>query len=211
MVSLEPDHGLEPYYRRELLEQWRQSSRAQRRRGRAWYSTAREMLAELARETGYSVEQAVAVLAITSPGAQLTTNLSWTRQALESHGAAKVGRFPNAMRPKIRAALADPAAAHEWAIGPKVGPFHRAILGDDSCLVLDRWALFAAQGHGSDRDSNHQLTKSVRAAIEQAYRSAARRARCKVRDFQATVWIHVRETTPHAKDGVVHRLQDITN
>lgn len=211
MVGLAPDHGLEPYYRRELLERWASANPAQRRRGRTWYPTARAILEGVAADTGYTLDQAIAVMAITSPGAQVATNLGWTREALESDGRAKVGRFPNVMRPKIAAVLADPEYASAYVTGPKVGPFFQAIRGDDSALVLDRWAIYAAQGSGS-REENHKLRRDVRAAIVTAYRNAARQARIRLRDFQAAVWIQTREATPTLKRGhwVVPKLADIT-
>lgn len=173
-------------------------------RGRGWYPQARRLAADMAADTGYTLDQAVAVLAITSPGAQLRTNFDWTRKALESRGEASVGRFPNAMRPKIQAVLADPEYASQYVRGPKVGPFFQAILGDEDALVLDRWALFAA-GHA---DRNTTPAPTVRRRIEAAYHRAAERAGMSVRDFQAAVWIHVRENTARA-DGRIHRLADI--
>lgn len=210
MVAMLPDHGLEPYYRRELLARWASVDAATRKRGRSWYPQARELMQAIADDTGYTLAQAVAVMAITSPGAQVSTNVRWTREALESRGTAKVGRFPNVMRPKIAAVLADPVAAEEYVSGPKVGAFFRAILGADE-LVLDRWAIFAAQGSG-DREDNHKLRANVREAIATAYARAARQARIRVRDFQAAVWISVRESTPMLRRGhwVTVRLADIT-
>lgn len=193
------------------LEEWyRRATREQRRRGREWYPTARQLLEAIAADTGYSLNQAVAVMAITSPGAQLVTNLAWTRAALESRGRAKVGRFPNVMRPKVASVLANPATADEFVTGPKVGPFYRAILGDTDALVLDRWALGAAFP-ASDRETVHKhLTRESRAAVEAAYRALARRKRLGVSTLQAIVWLAIRESTPNGSHGTVHRLADIT-
>ena len=163
----------------------------------------REILQDLADDTGYTLEQAVAVLAVTSPRVQLRTNLDWTRLALESRGRETVGRYPNQMMPKIRAILADPAVAHAWATGPKCGAFYRAILGDPDALVLDVWATLAGTG-------SRELDAATRKTLEAAYRAAAKRARQTVRDFQAAVWIAVRESTPNGRTGTVHNLADIT-
>jgi hypothetical protein len=173
-------------------------------RGTRWYPQARALMERLASDTGYTLDQAVAVLAITSPAAQLTTNLRWTREALESGGTARVGRFPNSMAPKIQAVLADPAAATEYVRGPKVGPFFQAILGDNDALVIDRWAAYAA-GH-SDRDAVPDAES--RRGIESAYRRLATRVGMSVRDLQAAIWIHVRESTARG-GGTVPRLADI--
>lgn len=209
MVSLLPTHGLEPYYRRELLEHWRNTTAERKRRGRAWYPAMRERL-DSARGKRYTLAQASAVLSVTSPAIQLRTNLEHTERILRGESDSG-GRFPNQNRPKIAAVLESPDAADEYVTGPKVAAFHRAILGDKRALVLDRWAIFAASPLGSDREENHKLRANVRAAIEQAYRRAARSARCSVRDFQATIWIHVRETTPILKRGkyVAVRFADI--
>lgn len=198
-----PESDLTPYIRRELEAVLASATPEQRSRGRQWYPRARQLMAELAERTGYTLEQAVAVLAITSPGVQLVMNLDWTRQALESRGAARVGRFPNAMAPKIAAVLADPELAREYVTGPKVGAFHRAILGDRDALVIDRWATAAGNVFRAQ-----ELPERTRRALDTAYRQLARRLRRSVRDLQAQVWIAVRESTPNAK-GQVRALADI--
>ncbi len=195
MAPHHPEHceSLAPYLERELEHVYRSATPAQRIRGRQWYPAARQLMQELATRTGYTLEQAVAVLAITSPGAQLVSNLEWTTRALETR-AASVGRFPNVMRPKILAVLADPATAAEYVTGPKVGPFYRAILGDKDALVIDRWATAAANVFRSQ-----ELPEGSRRAIDTAYRSLARKLRRSVRDLQAQVWIAVRESTPDSR------------
>lgn len=198
----------------ELERRWNAATPDQRRRGRRWYRLAREWAEDLAARTGYTVEQVVAVLAITSAGAQLATNLRWTEEACETRGAARVGRFPNAMAPRIRAVLDSPGAAADFVGGPKIGPFHRAILGDRDALVLDRWAIAAAIP-GVDRNTAHrELTKDRRAAVEQAYRSLAKRLRVKTADLQAVIWLQIRETTEVLHLGttpMVRQLADITH
>lgn len=194
-----------------LLAHYYAAEPSQRRRGRAWYPTAYGLMADLAAETGHTVEQAVAVLAITSPGVYLKTNIRWTEEILRGE-IATAGRFPNVNRPKIERVLADAEYAAEYVRGPKVGPFFRAILGDRDALVLDRWAIHAATGWADREDAHRKLTVKTREAIEDAYRAAAKSVRMSVRDFQATVWIRVRETTPVTRRGktLVPKLADIT-
>lgn len=202
-----------------LARHWNESARTGRRqRGRQWYPAARDWAESLARETGYTLEQVVAVLAITSPGIQLTSNLDHTERIMRGERDSG-GRFPNVNRPKIAAVLTSPDAAAEWARGPKVGPFHRAILGDSDALVLDRWAIYAATGDASKGRTGHtrdaaddQLTRGRREVIEDAYRALARKVRIPVRDLQATIWLQVRETTGAIRGGQVRsiRYADIT-
>ena len=198
-----------------LERHWNESARTGRRqRGRQWYPAAREWAESLARETGYTLEQVVAVLAITSPGIQLTTNLAHTERIMRGETGTG-GRFPNVNRPKIRAVLTSPDAASEYVRGPKVGPFHRAILGDADALVLDRWAIWAATGQTASehaRDDVHALDKSRRAMIEDAYRALARKVRIPVRDLQAVIWLQVRETTGAIRGGQIRQVRyaDIT-
>lgn len=174
------------------------------RRGREWYAAARRECAAIAAETGYTVAQVAAVMAITSPDAQLTTNIAWTR-AVCSNIRKRVGKYPNAQRPKILAALRDAENPGQYATGPKVSAFYRAIVGDESAMVVDRWAAFAA-GH-EQRDKVPGV--KVRRVIEDAYRTAAANVGETVAAFQAIVWIVVRESTQRA-DGRIHRLADIT-
>lgn len=203
MVATVPTDGLEPYAERELAAVFDETPADRRRRGRRWYPAMREWAEQLAAETGYTLEQVVAVLAITSPGAQLVTNQDWTEQVCRGEKQT-AGRFPNVNRPKIAGVLASPEAAHEYVIGPKVGPFHHAILGDRDALVIDRWATAAANPFRDDA-----LSDPGRRCIESAYRSLARKRRLKVRELQAIIWTQVRETTPDAR-GRVRKFQDVT-
>jgi hypothetical protein len=199
---------LSPYIVRELSHLYTQATPEQVDRGRDWYPCARRWAANLATETGFTVEQVVTVMAITSPGAQLVSNIRWTESALRAKRSRKrisVGRFPNTIRPKIHAVLRDPAYAHAYVTGPKVGPFFRAILGDESALVIDRWAFRAATGS----NELNQLRPKLRRSVESAYLAASTASAETLRAFQAIVWIVLRESTPHEKTGTVHKLQDI--
>ena len=172
-------------------------------RGRQWYSTANALLRGAAEASGYTLEQAAAVFAIVSPGAQLVSNFEWTRAALLSRGAAPVGRFPNVMAPKVRAALESPEKAADIVSGAKVEAFYRAVCGDPDALVLDRWALFAAAGRPCEAP-----TRAERETFTAAYHRAAKVAGETVANFQAIIWVQVRETTPN-KRGQIRRLRDI--
>jgi hypothetical protein len=177
------------------------------RRGREWYAAARRECRKIARDTGYSVKQVAAVMAVTSPDAQLRTNIAWTRKACESRGTDKVGKYPNMQRPKVIGALADADNPGQYATGPKVSAFYSAIIGDESAMVVDRWAAFAA-GY-PERDRIRSLPVKIRRVIEAAYREAASLVGETVAAFQAIVWIVIRESTPRV-NGVSQGLADIT-
>jgi hypothetical protein len=190
----------------KLLAAYHRATPEQKRRGRDWYDAAREACETISLETGVALDRVAAVMAITSPDAKLATNIAWTRAAC----AAKqrrlpltAGRYPANQRPKVQRALDQRRKNPGEAVrGPKVSAFYRAIMGDDDTLVIDRWAAFAA-GFGRQRPP----TRRQAATIEAAYRQAAASVGESVRDFQAIVWIVVRESTRRS-DGQLHRHFD---
>lgn len=187
---------------RMLIALYEQASPAIRRRGRSWYPETHRRLREIAESTGATPAQAAAVFAIVSPLVQVMTALQWTEQILR--GERAYGCFPNVQGPRIEAVLASRRPCRHVS-GPKVNAFYRAIMGDTSALVLDRWAAFAA-GH---EDRRRNIPLAVRREMEAAYRAAAAAVGETVRAFQAIVWIVVRETTPRS-NGVVPRYGDVT-
>ncbi len=174
-------------------------------RGLAWYPEALRRMEDLAVETGYLTEQAAAVMAITSRATHLTTNIQWTEIALRSGGATPVGRFPNVMVPMVQMVLENPSNIPVCVSGPKVEAFYRAIMGDETAVVLDRWALLAA---GHDYGKRAPDPGPVWRSIEEAYRRAAKRVNIAARDFQAVIWIAVRESTATSR-GVIPNLPNI--
>lgn len=166
-----------------------------RQRGRDWYPTMRRIVARIARETGTPVRRAVATAAITSPDAQLATNVAWTRTACANH-AAKVGRYPNTMAARYGRILRGEIAPERGCGGLKVRSFYRAILGDTDAVVLDRWALRVA-GHHRDTATDLQYAR-----IAEIYRIAAAVVGETARDLQAILWTQ-------ARDGHRARLTDV--
>lgn len=185
-----------------LLALYADATPEQRQRGRDWYPAYRRHCARIARETGAPIRRAVATAAILSPDAQLRTNLDWARTACQSRGAAAVGRYPNAMRARYAPVLTGDCAPSDACTGDKVRNFYRAILGDPDAVVLDRWALRAV---GFERKSPTPLQY---ARIAETFREAAAAVGETPRDFQAIVWIVLRERAERA-DGRTVRLADI--
>lgn len=182
-----------------LVTLYREGTEAQLQRGRAWYPTARRKCAAIARQYGSTTSRVVAVLAITSPDAQLITNLRWAREWAARPGA-KVGRYPVVMGARCWKAWHAPRPSR-YVTGDKVLPFYRAIMGDTDALVLDRWALRLATG-------SDVTTAANRRNAERLYREAASELGESVRDLQAIIWTIGREAMTRP-DGARVRLADI--
>jgi hypothetical protein len=182
-----------------IVALYRTGTAEQLARGRSWYPNTMRHCGRIAQDTGMSLERVTAVLAITSPDAQLVTNLRWARAWAENPGT-KVGRYPGRMvRACWRAmALSDPAEA---VTGPKVRAFYDAILGDTDALVLDRWALRLATGSPATTVGN-------RREAERLYREAADELKENLRDLQAIIWTIGREAMTRP-DGTRVKLVDI--
>jgi hypothetical protein len=69
--------------------------------------------------------------------------------------------------------------------GPKVIAFFLNIIGDENHVTVDIWATRAAVGRS--------IPGKDRALIAEAYRRAAKKRNVSPRDFQATVWVTVRD------------------
>lgn len=181
-----------------LVDAYRRASGEQRERGRAWYPNAGRKVRRIARRTGTTVARTACTMAITSPDAQLVTNLAWTERACETGGAAKVGRYPNAMHGRYAPVLAGTVAPLAALRGPKIRNFYRGIMGDVYSVCIDRWALRAA-GWPADTVTPRQYER-----VAAAYREAAALCGETPRDFQAIVWTVVREDTGIAYTDIHH-------
>lgn len=184
-----------------LLDLYREATPDQVARGRAWYDNFRAACKAMSHGYRTPLDRVVHVAAATSPACHVRTNLRWTREAVASGGTARVGRYPNAMAPRVTAAL---AGDFEAVGGLKVQHFARAILGDRQAVVLDRWALRAV-GHDRDTCTPKQY---VRFALE--YFDSAVTVGEHPRDFQAIVWIVLRERAT-ASNGRPLGLADLND
>ncbi len=182
-----------------LLTLYHEATPDQVKRGREWYPAFRAECRGMSHGYRVKLDRVVHVAAATSPACHVRTNLAWTREAVRTNGAARVGRYPNAMAPRVASAL---EGDFTMVRGLKVRNFVRAILGDTSAVVLDRWALRAV---GHDRDS---CTPAQYARFAQAYSEAAHSVGETPRDFQAIVWIVLRERAT-ASNGRPLGLADI--
>lgn len=182
-----------------LIETYNRATPAQRVRGRAWYATMRRQCAGIARSTGVPLNRVIATAAITSPDATLASNVKWTREACRTGGEARVGRYPNAMHARYAPIIAGAVKPLDGVGGDKVTAFYRAIVGDREAVVLDRWALRAV-GHTRDTATPKQYREY--AAL---YADIARSVGEHPRDFQAIVWIVLRDEA-RAKHPDIHEI-----
>lgn len=191
-----------------LLELYESTNRDVRVRGRRWYPEARRRLNTLAQRHDRPLSQVVAVFAITSVAAQLMTNLRWTEEILR--GEREGGRWPNVQAPLVKGAL-EARYPSRYVQGPKVSAFYQALMGDTQAVVLDRWALRAAGVEVNK--TKHDIGVRVRRDAEAAFRKAAEEVGEKPRNFQAIVWLALRESMPKEINGrvVVPKLRDITH
>lgn len=189
-----------------LLDLYETTDRSTRRRGRRWYPEARRRLRELAFAYDHGYAQVAAVFAIVSPELQLRTCFQITEAILR--GERDAGRYPAMQGPRVRGALASRYPGR-FARGPKVNAFYRALMGDTSAVVIDRWSARAAGWSGQQND----IPITVRREIEAAYLAAAAEVEERVREFQAITWLALRETTSKVVNGktVVPKLWDVTD
>lgn len=166
-----------------LLAAWRSASRETRRAGRAWYPAARQAAGDIARRRGISFKRSVYLIAVLSNNKDWDVNLDLADDVVTQwkHGDELRGHYRPLLAKAERILAGDFAALQ----GSKVVPFARAIYGDDSAAVVDRW-MFRIVGElprgGNSRDA------SVR-RVSTALRNVARRVRRSVVEVQATIWI----------------------
>lgn len=163
-----------------LLKHWRAATPAERSQGKAWYTYARSVARKLARAFKVTLARAAGVLAALSPRVHWVHNVALARANLAGHEPKglrdnwyKASRITNGERPlKVLS-------------GPKVRAFYRAIMGDETAVVVDTWMVEAAGWTAS-------LTPRAYELIARATTHAAEVARTTPTRLQAGVWVTVR-------------------
>jgi hypothetical protein len=161
-----------------LLERWHATTEERRSAGALWYPRALALAEELAP----SASMGAGVLAALSPHQGWKGNVTMARRALAGDPAGLPAQVA-----KVRAIMggADPL---DVLRGPKERAFYRAIMGDTSALVIDRWAARAAGVPSPDGS----FTRGEWRELHAAYEAASGAAGVLPRDFQATLWIEER-------------------
>lgn len=181
---------------KRLRRHFASATRAERDEGREWYDEAHTIAVDCATRYGYTVEQCAYVLAALSP------NVSWAQNVHGLHLACTghmQGRDPidyggsgyHANRVKAARILSGDLSALQ---GPKVTQFAAGILGDPSACTVDVW-MQRACGLDSGAAPTTNEHKVIRAALE---RCAKTSGEC-VRDYQAIVWVAVRNRWKDAR------------
>lgn len=122
----------------------------------------------------------IGFLAVTSPNASVTTNVSLAIKAMEQHKAGKP--FTGYMGPVI--ANLNRVKAGQPASGRKIQAFQEALLGNQYAVVIDRWMMRA---YGYDK-LNVGAYRAIQAAI---YREAEEEGMYPA-EYQAQLWIQFR-------------------
>lgn len=175
-----------PAYLANLRDAWDRSDHVT---GAAWYDEARGAMYDLAHRYHRSLKRVAYATAV------LSNNTAWPENlALVEHVLWAVG---NGLTPRGHyRALIDKAVRivrdgeFKALRGPKVVPFARALMGDTSAVVVDRWVLRAAGAYPSGW--NAYLADMRR--VEVALRMLAREVHGKPARVQAIIWHWAKET-----------------
>lgn len=159
--------------------------------GTRWYDDGQTMVDELAVRANVTREHVAAVMAHLSPRTRWARTVTGTYSLIltgvpgEGHMTRNIERAQAALKSN------DPLSTLH---GPKTRRFARNLLGDREAVAVDVWALRVALGPTSDVDvQNVNLTRGGRyAAVETAYRAAARELGVDPTTAQAVTWIVAR-------------------
>lgn len=128
--------------RRNLRKAWESVRPEHIAQGALWYTHANLTAADLARESGLTIERTAGVIAVLSPRCTWNQNIRRARACLQGE---RIAGLPLCARKaeKIRdgANVSDIIGPNS----PKVRAFWRAILLDPSACVIDTWILRAAR------------------------------------------------------------------
>jgi hypothetical protein len=161
------------------------------REGLEWYDQAREDCAMIARCSGFSLEQAVAVTVALSPQMRWERNIYHAMRLLQAvRDGLPIPSIPT-YRVNLEKALKalemeDPSVLFDPEKTPKTWSFYRNILGDPDPVTVDRhmYALWEFSTGSPVRPSLKQYQ-----VIREAVRDISGMARIQPRQAQAVLWV----------------------
>ncbi len=166
-------------YVNKLLACYRRSSYLQRVEGIEWYAVARREIRSLAEELGVPFVSVAYAVAALSPKMSWKHNLQAVKNL--ANGLDAIG-----MRGPVATARACLSGDIGALSGAKVTAFALALTGDSSAAVIDRWMMRAI---GADRIAPTQRQYGI---VTKALKVAARMTGLPTSQFQAVVWLQVR-------------------
>jgi hypothetical protein len=158
--------------------------------GRAWYPRTLALAAEMARETGRTVECAAGVIAAMSPRLQWHLNVQYAWDILRGGSGSGLTRsLANAHR------IVQGAHPLDVLNGPKTRAFYGAIMGTGHTATVDAWAVQGAteRAYGAVAPARYD-------DVAAAYATAAERCGENVHAMQAIVWVAVNAAAQRAMD-----------
>lgn len=188
-------------YARALSAVYASADDAARTYGASWYAGAHKVAQEIADEHGCTVEQAAGAIAALSPRVSWADNqvdartlTGWYFSTDETQSFIPLWglrlRAFSRQQAKAVDCLADGMDPLDVLNGPKERAFYRNIVGDTEAVTVDVWITRAATRGTYDRPRGARNYADIAAGL----RRAARAAGVNPRDFQAAVWVAVRQS-----------------
>lgn len=166
-----------------LLDMYYETTRLQRQAGRTWYERALAVCAAIGDRHGIDTVNVIYATAAMSPQQRWEQNVKLISSLCATGRAATFHKFVR----KAQRCLNGQLDTLNPDTGPKTYFFARAICGDLDAVCIDRWILRAVR-HPNGWTSRHQY-----ASIATAVTVAADCTSESPRDFQAIVWVYLRD------------------
>lgn len=174
-----------------ILETLERATPEQYTAGLNWYGAGYDMAYEMVKGTGYSVQQALGVLAAVSPRMPWEQNVKLAQKILDARGELERGcLFTNLRKANRILAGSDP---FEELTSQKVRAFFECFLhrGQTDIVCVDRHALAISYGY---EITDTRMNEKTYRRIAEEYRAAAREAGLPAAVLQAITWIVWRES-----------------
>ena len=182
-----------------LHKRWNETEVQVREAALDWYTAeAKNLAIQVSVTCEISFTQAAAVIAVSSPRTRWDMQKKNTVPMVQHfQGGGTVETAPNGAlfhreRAKVLKVLEGDMSALS---GPKVQTFYENIIGNDTVLTLDVWAIRAALNDPTlqDREVDRYTRGRRRYALEAAYFTLAAVVDAPVARVQAAIWMSIRE------------------
>lgn len=165
----------------------------QERAGEAWYPTAWGIVQSISEATGTPTHKVAYAISALSPRNPWRWNIAdaYAYCVARAEGRTESPRattFKRNQKAAWAALAPDPTDAYVWlGAAPKVRAFVRAILGDDTSVVVDTWALRVALGRNANL--TNRISPKDYERVAAAYREAAGLQGESASTIQAITWL----------------------